>query len=104
MAAYCFFDVREVIDPDKLEEYRQGVLATVEQFGGRYLVLGGTCEGVEGTWRPVFPVLIRFPSLADAHAWYDSPEYADLKALRLEGSNGDAVFMESEPGGFIAAD
>jgi uncharacterized protein (DUF1330 family) len=63
MAAYCFFDVREVIDPTKLERYRSGVLATVEQYGGRYVVLGGKCDGIEGTWRPVYPVLIRFPSL-----------------------------------------
>jgi hypothetical protein len=48
MAAYCFFDVREVTDPEKLEQYKQGVLATVHQYGGRYLLLGGNCEGITG--------------------------------------------------------
>lgn len=48
MAVYCFFDGREVIDPARLAQYKRGVLATVEQHNGRYLVLGGRCEGVEG--------------------------------------------------------
>jgi len=101
MTAYCFFDVREVIDPQKLDMYKQGVLATVQQYGGRYLVLGGKCEGVEGTWQPVTPVLIRFPSLEQAYTWYNSEEYRHLKGLRLAATNGDAVFMESEPNGFV---
>jgi uncharacterized protein (DUF1330 family) len=80
------------------------VLATVKQYGGRYLVLGGTCEGVEGSWRPVNPVLIRFPSLDQAYKWYNSEEYKELKVLRLAGSKGDAVFMESPPSAFVAED
>ena len=41
MAAYFFFDVREITDPPRLEEYRSRVLATVEQYEGRYLLVGG---------------------------------------------------------------
>ena len=94
MSAYCFFDVLEVIDPEKLEEYRDGVLATVEQYGGRYLTVGGRSDVVEGQWRPVFPVLIEFPNLEQAHKWYESEEYRDLKALRLAATRGNAVFIE----------
>lgn len=102
MAAYCFFDVREVIDPVKLEEYRKRVLATVQQYAGRYVVMGGKCEGVEGEWRPTFPVLIEFPNLEQAHGWYNSEEYKDVKTLRTTGSRCDAVFMESEPSEFVS--
>jgi uncharacterized protein (DUF1330 family) len=94
MSAYCFFDVLEVTDPEKLEEYRQGVLSTVELYGGRYLTVGGRCDVVEGEWSPAFPVLIEFPSLEQAHRWYDSEEYRDLKALRLAATRGNAVFIE----------
>jgi len=94
MPAYCFFDVLEVVDPAKLEQYRDGVLATVERHGGRYLTVGGKCDVVEGEWRPVFPVLIEFPSLEQAHAWYDAEEYRELKALRLAATKGNAVFIE----------
>lgn len=94
MSAYCFFDVLEVTDADKLEEYRDGVLATVERYGGRYLTVGGQCDVVEGEWRPVFPVLIEFPSLEQAHRWYNAEEYRELKALRLAATRGNAVFIE----------
>ena len=94
MSAYCFFDVLQIIDPDKLQRYREGVLATVQQFGGRYLTVGGRCDVVEGTWRPTFPVLIEFPSLEAAHEWYDSDVYRELKALRLAATRGNAVFIE----------
>ena len=104
MTAYCFFDVREVIDPAKLEEYTQRVLATVKQYQGRYRVLGGTCLSIEGNWKPAFPVLIEFPDIIMARNWYESGEYKDVKALRLEGSRCDAVIMESEPGEFIDTD
>ena len=82
MAAYCVFDVREVVDPTKLEEYRRGVLATVKQYDGRYVVMGGTCDVIEGEWKPKFPVIIRFPSRAAANAFNDSEAYAPVKALR----------------------
>ena len=104
MTAYCFFDVREIIDPTKIEQYKNGVLATVTQYKGQYVVLGGECQPIEGNWQPVTPVLIRFPSLEQAHKWYNSEEYRDLKALRLAGSKCDAVFMESEPSEFISGD
>lgn len=94
MAAYCFFDVLEVTDPQKLEQYRAGVRSTVEKYGGRYLTVGGQCDVVEGTWRPVFPVLIEFTSLAQAHRGYESEEYRDLKVLRLAATQGHAVLIE----------
>ena len=94
MSAYCVFDIREIVDRAKMQKYREGVAASVAQFGGRYLVLGGPIEVIEGDWRPVFPVILEFPSLEQAHRWFDSEEYRELKRLRLEGSRGDAVFMQ----------
>lgn len=95
MSALCFFDVLEVTDPEKMDAYRAAVFATVQQHGGRYVVIGGPVEVVEGHWRPAFPVVIEFPTLADARRWYDSPAYAPLKALRLAATRGNAVFLES---------
>jgi len=94
MAAYCFFDIHEFTDQEKMAKYREGVLATVEQYDGRYLVLGGKCEIVEGSWSPKVPVIIEFPSMEQAHKWYNSPEYKPLLKLRLEATRGNAVFIE----------
>lgn len=81
MAAYVIADV-ETVNPDAYQEYRRRVPATIEQYGGRFIVRGGQPEIKEGTWRPVRLVVIEFPSLDQARAWYNSPEYAAIIPLR----------------------
>ena len=100
MAAYCILDIREISDPTGLEAYRGRVRATVEQYGGRYLFVGGRFEVVEGDWRPIFPVLIEFPSLEHAYRWYGSEEKRELMELGLRATRSDAVFMEGLMDGF----
>ena len=97
MPAYCLFDNIRVDDPRKLEEYKMAAAPLVEKYGGRYAVIGGTVERKEGGWAPVFPVLIEFPSLRRAQEWYDSAEYAPLKALRQSAGSFNAVFFEGLP-------
>ena len=94
MAAYYFVDVLEITDQAKLDKYREGVFATVDLYGGRYVILGGTCEVVEGDWRPTFPVMIEFPGVEQAKRWYTSQEYEPLLKLRLESTRGNALFIE----------
>lgn len=94
MSAYYLVDVREIRDRAKMDDYRSRINAVVERFGGRYVVIGGPFEVLEGSYRPVFPVMIEFPSMADARRWYDSEEYRDLKALRLSATVSNAFFME----------
>ena len=94
MAGYCLFDNLEVLDAGKLEEYKSKVFPMVERYGGRYVVLGGQVNVMEGQWRPTFPVMIEFPSLDRAHEWYASDEYRELKALRLSAVRSNAVFIE----------
>ncbi len=102
MSAYCLFDNLEVIDATKIEEYKERVAPLVEQYGGRYVVLGGKVDLMEGQWQPTFPVLLEFPSLERAHEWYSSAEYAQLKALRLSALRSNAVFMEGLGNGPLA--
>lgn len=94
MAAYCFWDVRETHDEAAMATYVAAVTETVQAFGGAHVVVGGPWKVVEGDWHPTYPVLIEFPTLADAEAWYESDQYRDLKALRLAATTGDAVFMD----------
>ena len=98
MSAFCFWNIRRVVDPVKMEQYRSGVIETVGKFGGIYRVVGGPFERIEGDWTPTFPVLIEFPSMDVARQWYESDDYRELKRLRLEATVGDAVFFQSLPG------
>lgn len=94
MSAYCFFDVREIKDEEKMEQYRSRVFDTVKQYRGHYLAIGGDTQSVEGQWKPTLPVIIEFPSVAQARQWYNSEEYAELKKMRLEATVGDMVIIE----------
>ena len=96
MAAYYLVDIREIKDNAKMQDYRARITPVVERFGGRYVVIGGPAEILEGSYQPIFPVMIEFPTMADAHRWYDSADYRELKALRLSATESNAFFMEGK--------
>jgi len=83
-----------VRDPQRYPDYVRQVPATLEPYGGRFLVRGGAVEVVEGGWQPGRLVVIEFPSLEQARAWYDSPAYRPARDLRWEVSDGDIVFAQ----------
>ena len=94
MPAYALFDNLAVHDLDALERYKRETAPIVERHGGRYVVLGGQVDVVEGDWRPTYLVMIEFPTLADARRWYASKEYRDLRALRLAATRSTGVIVE----------
>jgi uncharacterized protein (DUF1330 family) len=81
MPAYVVAFVN-VTDPEPMGRYAESVLAVTERYGGRYLFSGPGAEVLEGDWRPDGMAIIEFPTREDAQRWYDSPEYAPLRALR----------------------
>lgn len=96
MPAYLIADVT-VTDPGRYPDYVRLVPATLEPYGGRFIVRGGATEIAEGDWQPQRLVIIEFPSLERAKAWYDSPEYAPAKRLRQQCSDGRLLFVEGAP-------
>jgi uncharacterized protein (DUF1330 family) len=93
MAAYVIADI-EVIDSAGFAEYQQKVPATIAQYGGRYLVRGGAVETLEGVWSPSRCVVLEFPSMAQLKAWYSSPEYVPLIAIRERTTRSNLMVAE----------
>ncbi len=93
MAGYMIADVN-VTDPAGFEEYRKLVSATIEAYGGKYIVRGGAVESVEGDWNPPRLVIVEFDSVAQAKAWYYSAEYAGPKEMRHNSATTNAIFVE----------
>jgi uncharacterized protein (DUF1330 family) len=93
VAAYVIADVT-VKNPDVYAEYRNQVLATVTKYGGRFLVRGGPSQVIEGEWQPGRVVVIEFPDMAAAKAWYGSAEYGPLARLRQSASTGSLLLVE----------
>jgi uncharacterized protein (DUF1330 family) len=81
MAGYVIVDV-EVHDPIAYRAYTEQVPATVALYGGRFVVRGGAYETKEGHWQPQRIVVLEFPSMEAAKAWYDSPEYQAILPIR----------------------
>ena len=96
MAAYVLNDM-EITDPALFEEYKKLSPATVAQYGGRFLARGGRSETLEGDWSPKRLVIIEFPSVEQARAWADSPEYAPAKRLRHLASKSNLIVIEGAP-------
>jgi uncharacterized protein (DUF1330 family) len=81
MAAYVVVNIR-IRDPVRYEEYKRLASPTVTAYGGRYVSRGAPVEVREGDWVPSRLVILEFPTLDQAQAWWSSPEYAPAKALR----------------------
>jgi uncharacterized protein (DUF1330 family) len=93
MAAYVVVNV-DVKDPLKYEDYKKMVPPTLKPYGGRFLVRGGHVQSREGTWQPKRFVILEFPTVDQAKAWYDSPEYAPAKTLRQATSTADLIIVD----------
>lgn len=93
MPAYVLAEI-EITNPERYKEYTSQVPASITQYGGRFLVRGGSVEVLEGEWPQRRRVILEFPSLESAKKWWDSPEYQKPKALRRAHSNGRLLLLE----------
>lgn len=93
MAAYLHASI-EVTDPAAYEEYRRQVPAVIAAYGGRYLVRGGAIEVLEGDAPLRRQVILEFPDMAALKAFYHSPEYRPLIAIRQRAAHGRLVAIE----------
>jgi uncharacterized protein (DUF1330 family) len=67
---------------------------TLTPYGGRFIVRGGATETLEGDWSPQRIVILEFPSVAQAKAWWASAEYAEAKALRQATARTQMIVVE----------
>lgn len=93
MAAYIVVQV-DVHDPARYENYKKLVPPSLEKFGGRFIARGGKTETLEGDWAPKRFVIVEFPSVERAKAWWASREYADAKALRQATASTQMIVAE----------
>ena len=74
-------------------EYLERIDATLEPYGGRFVVHGARPEMLEGS-SPGTMVVIQFPDSAQAQAWYDSAAYREILALRTENSSSTVFIVD----------
>jgi len=93
MSAYVVVQV-EVQDQATYDEYRKLVQATLDAYGGKFIVRGGNAQTLEGTWKPARLVILEFASVEQAKRWWGSAEYAPAKALRQKSARTEMIVVE----------
>jgi len=83
-------------DETMFSDYRKAVPATLEAFGGKFVVRGGHLDVLEGEWPHPRLVIIEFPSRQAAEGWYRSPEYQNIIGLRHRSSVGNLIVVEGQ--------
>ena len=91
MAAYIVAD-EEITNPDEFQKYAQQVGPTLNKFGGKVLARSQP-ETLEGNWRSKRIVLLEFPSVQQASAWYRSPEYSAIKGIRQRAATASLILV-----------
>jgi uncharacterized protein (DUF1330 family) len=92
MTAYAIMIRDRMKDPEEFATYgklagaaRVDNLKALAFYGPHQVAEGDPAEGV---------VLLEFPDMAAARAWYDSPAYQAAKAHRVKGADYRVVFVE----------
>lgn len=83
MPAYVIVGI-DVTHPEEIGEYALGVPATLEPYGGRFVVRGGPYEVMEGAWDIGKVVIFEFPNADHAKAWHASDAYQAIVPLRQQ--------------------
>jgi uncharacterized protein (DUF1330 family) len=93
MPAYVILEI-DVTDPVQYEEYKKLSPGSLALYEGKFIVRGGKTETLEGDWKPNRIVVVQFPSVEKAKAWYNSPEYTAAKQIRWKASTGKLLLVE----------
>ena len=93
MSAYIIVQV-EVTETAGYDDYKKMVPLSLAAYGGKFVVRGGACETLEGSWQPERVVVLEFPTVARAIEWWASDEYRDAKALRQRTAKTEMIVVE----------
>ncbi|MEH0970633.1 DUF1330 domain-containing protein [Micromonospora sp. CPCC 205546] len=93
MPAFALAHLHDTPVNEDILTYLERIQATLEPFGGRFRVHGAEVEVREGDW-PGTVVVIEFPDLDRARAWYDSPAYQEILPLRTRHIPGAALIVD----------
>lgn len=94
MSAFVIVDTK-ITNPEAYEEYKLLAKPIAEQYGGAYRTRGGEMEVAEtDLWAPTRVVIIEFPSMEKARAFYHSEEYKPVKPIRRANAQCTAFIVE----------
>jgi uncharacterized protein (DUF1330 family) len=92
MAAYLVADL-EINNPDEFQKYSEKVVATVRQYGGKYLIRGGDVQVLEGASKAKRLTILEFPTVEQLKKWYSSPGYQAIIGFRHRAAASNLLIV-----------
>ena len=93
MSAYVVVQIN-ITNKEPYKKYLEKVTSIALKYGGEYIVRGGNYKLMLGKWDYERTVIIRFPSYDIALEWYNSEEYAPVKKIREDNSEGNLIIID----------
>ena len=93
MNAFAFCHLRNVTMGQPIATYLERIDATLAPYRGKFLIHGAALEVLEGSFDRIV-VMIGFPGIEAARAWYRSDAYQAILPLRTGNSQGDTFIVE----------
>jgi uncharacterized protein (DUF1330 family) len=103
MAAYAIAHLKKMTVTREIVAYLRRIDATLEPFKGRFLVHGKQSEVVEGEFTG-YLIIIEFPDMERARAWYYSDTYQEILPLRTKNCEGSVTLVDGVPDNYQASD
>ena len=93
--AYVVVTIRKVLDQKAFDEHAEKVRPILGKFGGRWVAIEAQHVTRAGEWPFVRTVILEFPSIERAQAWYDSSEYRAIIPLRQRAIDANIIMVRS---------
>jgi uncharacterized protein (DUF1330 family) len=93
MSAYMIFTRDKTLDPHELATYSKDVPPTFAGHEVKFLALYGTHEDLEGP-STEGTVVLEFPTIEAAKAWYNGPAYQAVREHRFKGATYRVVLVQ----------
>ena len=93
MSAYVVIRIKAE-DPALLKDYQAVAPSIIEKFKGKFLARGGDVITLEGPKETRRIIIIEFPSIEDARAYYQSNEYTEAIELRKQVAVAEIIAVQ----------
>ncbi len=93
MSVHVIIDIKP-FNKDLYAEYVRKVPSIIQKYGGRYLARGNKITTIEGVWHPERIIILEFDSARQVNDWLNSPEYAEIVALRENSTIANSIMIE----------
>lgn len=86
----------DVTNPQQYGEYAKRSPDIIAKYGGRFIARAGRTVTLEGPAARSRVVIVEYPSFERAQAFFNSPEYQQIKKLREGAANAQFIVVEAQ--------